>query len=268
MQLRIIIYILLFNFTVFSSQGFAAGDSSLYLGQVAVAGQTPDDWQRAVTPAFKQVLTRVSNNSKIDQNPLIREALAKAGNYVQSYNYVSNDTGKAMSIQIRFSQKAVDRLLQQLNPVTAEEVSPVPKVENNPPLVATPAPQVAHKLEVIQLQINGIHGLDDYAALLEYLRKLNTVAAVNTKQMNDDNVILSLDVKSTRDELMKEIAGSQQLATPMIANNSVNYQWMGTPVGPQPEDLAAALNSNYDESFQIEDQAVQLLPDPSLSPNE
>jgi hypothetical protein len=268
MQLRIIIYILLFSFTVFWGQSFAAGDSSLYLGQVAVAGQTPDDWQRAVTPAFKQVLIRVSNNPKIDQNPVIRAALPKAGNYVQSYNYVSNDTGKATSIQIRFSQKAVDRLLQQLNPVTAVDVAPVPKVEKNPTLAAVPAPQVAHKLEVIQLQINGIHGLDDYASLLEYLRKLNTVAAVNTKQMNENNVVLSLDVKSTRDELMKEIAASQQLASPMIANNSINYQWMGTPVGPQPEDLASTLDSSHDESWQIEDQAVQLLPDPSLSPNE
>lgn len=100
----------------FFSSAWAISVPTLYQGEVPVASHSQADWQKAVAPALEQVLIKVSGNSKIGQVGLVRSTLPKAGNLVQSYNYASLDMGqgkKVMSLQVRFSPKAVNELLQR-----------------------------------------------------------------------------------------------------------------------------------------------------------
>ncbi|HVV68302.1 MAG TPA: DUF2066 domain-containing protein [Gammaproteobacteria bacterium] len=88
---------------------------SAYQGQVAVASHSPADWNKAVAPALLQVLVRMSGNPNIGDSDRVKQGLAKADAYVQSYNYVTDSRSGSLSLQIRFSPKAVDNLLQNVN---------------------------------------------------------------------------------------------------------------------------------------------------------
>jgi len=97
---------------------FAVTISTLYQGELPVASHSSADWKKAVTPALEQVLIKVSGNPKIAQIDAIKRGMSKAADMVQSYNYVLPDanTGqKVLTMQVRFSPKLVNDLLQQGN---------------------------------------------------------------------------------------------------------------------------------------------------------
>ena len=367
----------------------AAIVGNLYQGEVPVAGQTPADWQKALPEALKQVLVKLTGNPQIDQVTAVHAALAKAGNYVQSYNYSTlavPQNNLTESVQIRFSQRAITRLLQQANQAqlpnnrpsvlvwlavpdeknqpkaiydssdatvasfqkaaetnaiplvwptmdlqdisalsanqiwnqdlaniqaasgryhadkilvghlqksgnqwqgnwilisdagnqtwqtqgadmnqaavsvldfvnrqtaglnntsqaivtpnssTSTPVSIVPATANGVPATLTQTPVVPPAVgggQTVTMKVDGIHGLDDYASLLNYLRSLSSVAEVDTEQMNDDNLVLDLKVNGTPDMLIKDLSVGGKL-TPegdAIDHGSVmNYHWTGTAV--------------------------------------
>lgn len=121
MKTRIISILLVF----FPLIAVAVAVPNLYQGEVAVASYSSSDWQKAIVPAFSQVLVKVSGNPNITQVAVIRPLLSRAGSFVQSYNYVSSDAGNgktALMLQARFSPKAINALLQQTaQPVLAKD---------------------------------------------------------------------------------------------------------------------------------------------------
>ncbi len=98
------------------SKAFAVSIPTLYQGEAPVASHSAGDWQKGAGAAFEQVLIKVSGNPMVGQIASVRKAINKSDNFVQSYNYASLDLGNGrsvMSMQVRFSPKAVNDLLQQ-----------------------------------------------------------------------------------------------------------------------------------------------------------
>ncbi len=109
---------------LFPASIFALALPTLYQGEVVVPGYAQEHWQKAVAPALAQVLVKVSGDANVTQISSIRTALSKAGNLVQSYNYagIDRDGQPMLVLQLRFSPRAVNQLLQQENqPVLPKE---------------------------------------------------------------------------------------------------------------------------------------------------
>lgn len=100
---------------VLSCSASAAVVGTLYQGEVPVASYSQADWQKALTPALWQVLAKVTGNPKIAQTEAVRKAIGRPDALVQSYNYTTLDqAGKTVpTLQVRFSPKAVDAVLQK-----------------------------------------------------------------------------------------------------------------------------------------------------------
>jgi hypothetical protein len=86
--------------------------SNLYQAEVPVASQTYDLREQAVKDGLLQVLIKISGNTDIDKNPVIKSGLKKANYYVQDYSY-SPDSRDASQFQLRISYEPndVNRLL-------------------------------------------------------------------------------------------------------------------------------------------------------------
>ncbi len=343
-----------------------------YQSEVPVASHSPADWDKAVAPALQQVLTKMSGNPNIIQLDVVKRSLAKAGNFVQSYNYITGTTPGALSLQIRFSPKGVDDLLQTANqtgvsakpPLTlvwlaVQDAKGQPKIltdpndatvadfqqqanQNNVPLLwptgdlqdissvsanqvwqldqtsvqqasqryradrillgriqqqvdgswqgdwvvlsrqgnaqwqtqghlAQTAAAVVAKLaagnlaetsaglpvsnavaQQISMKVVGINGLNDYTALINYLRSLPSVADASTTQMQGDQVVLTVDLRTSQDALASEINQSGKLTLVNGQNNAIpTYQWSNGSTAPS----GAATNNTVPAATTITDSS-------------
>jgi len=86
--------------------------SNLYQTEVSVPSQTYDLREQAVKDGLLQVLIKISGNTEIDKNPVIKAGLKKANYYVQEYSY-SSDSRDASQYQLKISYEPsdVNRLL-------------------------------------------------------------------------------------------------------------------------------------------------------------
>jgi hypothetical protein len=362
----------LFAMSLFGS-AFAVVVSTLYQAEVPVASHAPADWQKALAPALQQVLIKVTGNANVGQIGLVRNALAKAEGYVQSYNYASADNGRMMTVQVRFSPKAVNDLLQQAaqsllskdrpltivwlavqntggaQPVALNDKNPVavalqrdagklalpllwPAMDlrdlsaittnqiwsldqaaaqaasqryqadavllgkiapmgknnwqgqwlllngganqswqtqgNNPSMVATNtlsqlsrrvmaasasgtsntlANIAGNKIAAVSpggaasipssgvpidvtLKVSGIHGLDDYSALVDYLRSLAAVSKLSVLQTQGDQLFIRIKVAGAKEMLIKELAEGSQLQP--MPDSSGQYVFQQAPMEP------------------------------------
>lgn len=365
----------------FTSTAFAVTMSTLYQAEVPVASHSAADWKKALAPALSQVLVKVSGNPNVAQNPALRAALSKAEKYVQSYNYAPATNGKGLSVQVRFSPKNINDLLQQAsqpilsknraltivwlamqnannaqavalsdkhpivialkneadktglpliaptldlqdmstinanqvlnldqqavtsasnryqpeailigkilpagnnrwqgqwvllnngggnqtwqtqgnNPtatavatlqqlrpnVTSTSTPNINNTDNAVPGASTPAPSAGPSVDVT-LKVSGINGLDDYTALVDYLRSLDVVSKLNVLQTQGDQLFIRLKVTAAKltdakDILIKEINAGNQLAPNPDSSGQyiqesltvppiIMYRWLGNPM--------------------------------------
>jgi Uncharacterized protein conserved in bacteria (DUF2066) len=105
-----------------------AATVSPYQAEVPIASHSAEDWTRTLPSALKQVLVKVSGNSKVMDIEVVKHALLKPDVFVQSYNYAPAETGgNGLILQVRFSPKAINNLLNQdVNVAAAPPVSVQP----------------------------------------------------------------------------------------------------------------------------------------------
>src|SRR6185503_17532325 len=142
---------------------------------------SPADWQKAIAPALQQVLVRVSGDPNIARNAIIRKAVAKPNSLVQSYNYVTNVGQKTLMLQVRFSPKAINNLLQNIDQrglATNSDISTATSPTSTSSATTgtlskvSYSPQQAVASQSVNMVISGIKDLQDYTAVLDYLRHL------------------------------------------------------------------------------------------------
>lgn len=216
---------------------YGAVDSSLYQGEVPVASYLPADRQKAVIAALQQVLTNVTGNSNIMQDPAVRQVTAKPNTSVQSYNYVASVGEKPLMLQVHFSPKVIDRLLQNTHqPNAATTNTPV---TTNLPSTSLASSEQDTTLQSVNMVVSGVANLQNYTAVLDYLRHLDGVADVNSKQTKGDRILLVLKISKTADDLEQTIAHEQKLIQGSNVNGSVlMYRWVGGPSVVAPTVVA------------------------------
>lgn len=237
-------YLLLF-FLCFLFPAYGAVDTALYQGEVPVASYLPADWQKAVVVALQQVLAKVSNNPNITQNPTAKEAIAKPNAFVQSYNYVAASAEKHLMLQVRFSPKAIDRVLQNSNQsnisenTAASTMAVTSTLTTSTPSTFTPD-TVSQSTNIV---VSGVYNLQDYTAVIDYLRHIEGVVEVNSKQTQGSRILLVLKMHKTTDELEQAIALDNKL---IKSNSTVSgvlmYRWVTTGSVTTPSAIKSAKN--------------------------
>ncbi len=216
----------------------AANDPSAYQTQIAVASYSSVDWQKAVVPALREVLAKVSGNPNITQSQVVSTAMAKPDSFVQSYNYIENSQTKSILLQVRFSPKAVDGLLQkaEMSDLTGDATSGV--TADNSFSNTTP--------QSVSMVVSGVSKLQDYAAIIGYLLHIKGVTEVNSKQTQGDRVLLVLKINTTVDNLVSAIDNEGKLRKTPIKHTSnpamtslLSYRWVGSNQPAQIADQSA-----------------------------
>jgi hypothetical protein len=106
--------------------GTASADKvvDLYSAEALVKSQSEAQRGAAAKQALADTLVRVSGSSAIADNPVVRQALVRAQDYVYEYSYVSTDETletldgsevAASRLQLKFSPPLVEQLLRDAN---------------------------------------------------------------------------------------------------------------------------------------------------------
>lgn len=111
----------------FMPSAYAVKMNAIYQAEVLVASQAEKTREQGVQQAFAQVLTKVSGNPRILQNPSIQVALSQAKNNIQEFEYLpSGDRAAPFLLKVQFDPTAVKELLQKAQ---------VPLWDENRPLI-------------------------------------------------------------------------------------------------------------------------------------
>lgn len=252
-----------------SSLVYADTSAELYQVELPVASTSLADWQKALAPALQQVLVKISGNPQIINNPAIRGAMAKPDALVQSFNYVSSNTAGQNSqlLRVRFSPQGIDNLLQSAN----QSLTPATTTALTPAAAGTqpPKPQTA-SVQLVNMQISGVNGLQDYTDVYNYLRHLDGVMDVDTTQMNGDQMAIVVKINTSADALAQQIAAAGKLVPQTNASSSAqgsfNYRWtagVGPAVTAAPITTVPSINSTAPSAPTVPAKPIENTP---LSP--
>jgi hypothetical protein len=160
--------------------------SDNYQVDVEVSDRSQDVLQAALLQAFEQVLVKVSGDPEVGSIEAVRSHLDEAQNYVERYEYFldSKDPNhKKLILRMKFSSKSLRELLGK-NDSVQDESSP----------------------GQVSLHIYGINDLNDFSAVIAYVRALNTVSNVEASTVDEDDVMLTVKTSSGLEALKKMIA--------------------------------------------------------------
>ena len=233
-----------------------AADLSAYQAEMPVTSYSATDWQKTIMPALNQVLVNVSGDKHITQNERIRKAITNPSVLVQSYHYVEHADPKSLAVQIQFSPKAVDKIIQKSGHLTVDSSKAVPSEENDKETVLagknvvpqkniqTSSADISEATQSINLVVAGIMQLQDYTELVDYLRHIVGVNDVNSQQTKGDRVLLILKINISQSTLVQILDHDGKLVKAPIpnANNPavaslLSYRWannqlLATPTNP------------------------------------
>ncbi len=115
--MRNVFYLAVFLISaVFSPYVWAVKVNSIYKAEVFVATQSAQDKARAVKDGMAEVLTKVSGNLQILDNPALQASLSHADTFAQEYSYASPKTAPKDTpylLTIRYDSQGINRLLRE-----------------------------------------------------------------------------------------------------------------------------------------------------------
>lgn len=88
--------------------------NSLYIGEVPVHSQSPEERHNMMTGALAQVFIKVSGDKQILSNPRIKQQLSKAASLVQQFGYSANPNATYL-LQVHFDINGVNQCLRNAN---------------------------------------------------------------------------------------------------------------------------------------------------------
>lgn len=110
---RSIIGLLLICMLVLVGPTFAV-NVNLYQVELSVASQSADARTEAALLGFEQILVKLTGDTNVVQNPIIKENLNKAGYFVQEYHYaLPSANSSEYQIFITFAAEDINRLLKR-----------------------------------------------------------------------------------------------------------------------------------------------------------
>lgn len=184
---------------------YAVKMESIYEVQMPVTSQSEQQREQAMQQAFKQVLTKVSGNSIIGENSVIKAALLQAKDNVQEFSYVSsNNSAAPFLLRVKFDPQAIKQLLRQANVSIWHE---------NQPLVT------------LTFIVNGIAQQDDLRSLMRFIKQASLIRAFEIENITGDQVIMQLTIQGPRQAFIQETAVEQHLHLELEEANQLTYLW-------------------------------------------
>lgn len=184
----------------------AANGSGLYAAQIPISAQTPDELKRGEAEGLAAVLVNVSGRADAAAQLGLRDALANPERYVEQYRYERGADG-AITLWLQFTAAPIDALLRSTG------VSAASGAEN----------------QVYSLQVSGVVSFADYAQLLDYLARLNTVRSMQPQQIEADQVTVSFRLAGSFDQLVNQLAQDGLLLADTVvgaaAPGELRYRW-------------------------------------------
>ncbi len=216
--------------------------NSLYIGEVPVQSQSPDERRQKMPAALAQVFMKVSGDNQILTNPRIKQQLSKASSLVQQFGYTAANTTPYL-LQIHFDMNGVNQCLREAS---------APVWEQNRPLIlgwihdesgeigdilthTTPNPVVD-----LMKQNMAARGLPFILPTMD-----NVDANTVNPQLITDMDITKLEAASKRYKsnslLIGHITKNGDLLTTQWKLTMGNDQWGWTITGKKAEDIIPAL---------------------------
>lgn len=114
---KIVLWLFL-SLMVFAEQAYAVNLRDLFEMDVPVTSQLADERDAAVRDGFYQMLVRLTGDTEIGQNEVIKEALKRAEYYVQEFSYSApSPDSSTFLLHVYFEANDVKRLLKKANVV-------------------------------------------------------------------------------------------------------------------------------------------------------
>ncbi|PQJ54624.1 hypothetical protein BTO11_13870 [Psychrosphaera saromensis] len=112
--IRLLILIMTLPSLLFGSAAFAVEVTNLYTGKILVNDKTQKTRVKAHRWAIEQVLSKVTGNQKILENPVIqREVKYKSANYIKSFAFKTDDQDRTFLVD-QFYQTKIDDLIKSV----------------------------------------------------------------------------------------------------------------------------------------------------------
>ena len=153
-----------------------------------------------------QVLTQVSGNAELEKTPLVQQALKNPESYLLKYTVQVVEPNQKISVQT-YAPNRVDALLKSVGVNTS---------------------QTEALSETVNIMVRGINTLDEYAAVQKYLENLNIVRNVKLTKLKGDSLLLAVNSKSGRVNLLNTLNQDNKLTlenTNQVETEPLQFRW-------------------------------------------
>jgi len=171
--------------------------------KIEVASHSPAERTAYLTSAFDQLVNKLANNPNAAEKPDIVKAKANVLDYVLRYQYISEidplaPENKKLFLKVHFSDKSVQKLLQQAKLIAAPVVKQEAVQKN-----AEGVPQKNHNSFV--LVVDNIDEVADYKEVLNYLSSLDAVSQIEVVQLAPPQVTFDITIAGGPEKLAQLI---------------------------------------------------------------
>lgn len=160
---------------LFFSVGALAQTNDIYRVETQVANQSEAERVAAAQATLGDVIVGITGDANALQNPMIKQAITEAPNYLNKFSYATDvNTKTGVKLVLNYSPQAVTKLLQQ----------------------AQLAPSATSSQQGLSLQINNVATFGDFKKVQAYLKTIGLIRKTDLISVNKDTMLfnVSLDV--------------------------------------------------------------------------
>lgn len=169
----------------------------IYRVETPVADQSEAERTAAAKATLGDVIVKVlGGDASALGNPIVRQAIAEAPNYLAKFSYASDKT-----LVLNYSSLAITRLLQQAQ-------------------LLAPAGSAA-----FQLQVTNVQDFASFKQVQAYLKSVAVIRRVELTSVNKDALLFNLTLEGDAELLKTSLAASGKLQLDNGQSSPLSYRW-------------------------------------------
>lgn len=177
--------------------GAWAQTADIYRIDATVANQSEAERVAAAKANLGEVISRVLGDSAALQDPLVRQAINDAPNYLAKFSYTSDTT-----IQLNYSPQAIQTLLQQAQLSSASVAG----------------------VQAVRLSVVDVRDFTAFKQAQAYLKTVGVIRSANLVSVEKD--VLQFDVLLNGDvQLLKNVLGASNKLQPVADDKPLTFRW-------------------------------------------
>lgn len=182
---------------LFVASTWAQQPVDIYRVEAPVANQSEAERTAAAKATLGDVIVRVmGGDASALGNPLVRQAISDAPNYLAKFSYASDKT-----LVLNYSPLAITRLLQQAQ-------------------LLAPASSAA-----FQVQVTNVQDFASFKQVQVYLKSVAVIRRVELASVNKDTLLFNLTLEGDAELLKTSLAAGGKLQLDNSQNSPLSYRW-------------------------------------------